>query len=271
MRFWITTLFIACVLQAHSTGYFDSKGPYARAMGGTSLALSNPWACFNNQAALSFIKEFQLGVSGAQIYNVSQLNTANMAAAIPVKNVGVLGLSLDHLGITGLYSQQRLGFSMARLFGDNFSVGMQIEAYHLNLFDYGNTWLVNAHIGFLFVPSKNLKLGFQLQNPYGTMLYEKYSERLPTIARIGGSYQLSDQFQLYAEESLSTQGKPRLHVGGAYEINDKITLRTGVQTAELSSSFGLDINLNKIRIILAFSYHQYLGSTPEIGMSYVAK
>jgi len=78
--FLFSALFMAFFAQG--SNFLDSKGPQARAMGGASITMSNAWACFNNQAALSFVEQFEMGVSVSQLFNVQQLTQAQAAMAV---------------------------------------------------------------------------------------------------------------------------------------------------------------------------------------------
>ncbi|MFY0673861.1 MAG: hypothetical protein JXQ87_10670 [Bacteroidia bacterium] len=254
--------------QLQATDYFGSRGPIARSLGGASLTLANPWSAFNNQASLAQIQNFSVGAAATRVYNIDQLSMASMAAAIPINSAATIGVSFDHMGVTDLYGLQKLGVSLSRFYGDNFAVGLQLEGLYLNMFDYGNRAILNAHLGFLVLPSDNLKLGLQIQNLFGQVLIESIDERLPVIARIGGSYEVNEKFSFLAETSLSTNRPSKFHAGVVYKLNEKLNLRGGFSTNQLESSFGMDIKLKQVCILLAFSYHQYLGTTPEMGISY---
>lgn len=267
-RALLSIAFFFLCLQVNATDYFGSRGPIARSLGGASLTLSNPWSVFNNQASLAQIQSFQIGAAATRVYNIDQLSIANIAAAIPINDAATFGVSFDHMGVTDLYGLQRLGVSLSRFYGESFAVGLQLEGLYLNMFDYGNRAMLNAHLGFLILPSDKLKLGLQIQNLFGQVLIESIDERLPVIARIGGSYEVNEKFSFLAEASLSTNRPSKLHAGAVYELNEKLNLRGGFSTNQLESSVGMDIKLNQVIILLAFSYHQYLGTTPEMGISY---
>ncbi|MGB0429823.1 MAG: hypothetical protein ACPGLV_05070 [Bacteroidia bacterium] len=272
MRLLVFTTLIIVSISTKATDYFGSRGPIARSLGGASLTISNPWSCFNNQASLAQINNFQIGAAATRVYNIDKLTIANIASAIPLKNGNAtLGLSFDHFGITDLYALQRFGLSLSRFYGKTFAVGLQIEGLYLNMFDYGNKTMLNAHLGFLLLPSDKLKLGVQIQNLFGQVLIESIDERLPIIGRIGGSYKVHEKFSIYAEASFSTNRPSKLHSGILYDLNEKLALRGGFSTNELESSFGLDLKLKNVTVLLGFSYHQYLGTTPEMGMFYAKK
>lgn len=271
MRITFALCLLLLSISATATDYFGSRGPISRSLGGTSLTLSNPWSCFNNQATLASINSFSIGAASSRIYNIEQLAIANIGMAIPFKKANAtMGVSFDHLGISELYSLQRLGLTLSRFYGQSFAVGLQLEGLYLNLFDYGNKMLLNAHVGFLALPTDKLSLGLQIQNLFGQVLIESIDERLPILTRIGGNYKISEPLTFFIETSLSTNRAPKLHTGIAYAVNEKLNLRAGFSTRQLDSSFGLELKLKSVSILMAFSYHQYLGSTPELGMMYEA-
>lgn len=271
VRGFLLSVLLVSTQMAMAGGFFGSKGPESRALGGASLTLANAWTGLNNQAMLGEITKFQIGGSATRLYNIDQLNETHIAGVIPIKNAGSIVLSATHFGITDLYTQQKFGVGMGRSFGPNFQAGIQFSALRFDLASYGQKWLLVPEIGLIAKPSKQLTLGFHVFNPLAADLADFTNESVPILIRAGGSYDLSDELKFYAEVSSSTDGDPRLHIGLAYDLNDRIALRTGFSTRSLTSSFGMQLNLNKIQIHLAFAYHQSLGSTPELGMAYVAE
>lgn len=249
----------------------DVKGPIARGLGGAGLTLSNPWSVFNNQAALAQVEHFGIGVSTSLMYNIEQLSQTAIALAIPIKNTGTIGLSYTNAGITGLYSQKEIGLSLARNFGEVFSMALELNTKNISIENYGNRWLINPELGILLRPEKKLALAAHISNPFGAFVSEGINERFPTILRFGGTYFLTDELSLLAEMSTYSTQKSKFHGGLQYELDEKVTLSTGFETRDFSSSFALQLALNKIRIHLALSYHQKLGSSPEMGLQYEAR
>ena len=254
----------------YAGGFFGSKGPESRSLGGASLTLANAWSGLNNQAMLADLSKLQIGASVTSLYSISQLTETHVSAAIPIEKAGAIALSVTHFGITDLYTQQKFGLGFGRNFGPNFKAGLQFSALRLDLANYGQKWLLLPELGIVATPSESLSLGFHVFNPFGADLADFTAESIPIMLRVGGKYTISDELSFYGEVSSSTDQDARLHMGLAYQLNDKIALRTGFSTRALVSSFGMQLNLKKIQIHLAFAYHQSLGSTPELGMAYVA-
>lgn len=248
----------------------EVKGPVSRGLGGTGLTLSNPWSVFNNQASLAETEHFGIGLSGARIYNIELLSQTAIGMAIPVKDAGTIGLSYTNIRVPDLYSQSEIGLSLARSFGEVFSMGLELNTKNINIQNYGNRWLLNPELGILLRPEKKLALAAHISNPFGAFVNRDINERFPTIMRFGGSYAITDELSMLAEVSSYSTQQSKFHGGLLYELNEKITLSTGFQTRDFSSSFALQLALNKVRIHLAFSYHQKLGSSPEMGLQYEA-
>ena len=246
------------------------SGPIARSLGGSGLVLSNAWSIFNNQAAMANVEHLNIGASATRIYNIEQLNEMTMGFSLPVKNAGTLGISYSGQGIAGLYQQNEIGLAMARSFGANFSMGIAFQVLNISIPEYGNKWLLKPELGIILKPEENLSLAVHISNPFGAFISESANERAPTQVRIGAGYSTGEAVKLLAEVSAASNQKTRLHAGLLYTLNEKVQLSTGFSTRDLSSSFGAHFTFKKVSVNLAFSYHQRLGSTPELGMAYAA-
>lgn len=219
---------------------------------------------------LADLTKFQIGASVTRLYSIDQLNETHISGAIPIGDAGTVGLSVTHFGITDLYTQQKFGLGFGRNFGPNFKAGMQFSAVRFDLANYGQKWLLLPELGIVATPSESLSLGFHVFNPLGAQLADFTNESVPIVLRVGGKYTVSDDLDFYVELSSTSDQNAKIHMGLAYQLNEKIALKTGFSTKALVSSFGMQLNLKKIQIHLAFAYHQSLGSTPELGMAYVA-
>ena len=271
MRLLAISLFLFGFMSASGTGIYDGKGSNSKALGGSTLSLSDPWACFNNQANLALIDKFQLGLGGGKIFNVDRLYELQIAAVLPIKNTGTLGFSFDQIVLDGLYSERRYALSLARKFSEKIAVGMQMGGIQFSMGDEQTTWAMQMALGLSFFASEVLQLSFHIDNPLGLKISDQSDERLETRSRLGGSYELAKNLVFYAEGSLSDQQKSKLHLGLSYEINDRYRLLFGMENPDMSTSLGLNIKLKQITIQFALSYHQYLGSTPQSGLFYEAR
>jgi len=214
------------------------------------------------------IEHFGAGVSTARMYNIDQLSQTAIGLVIPIQKAGTIGISYSNAGVRSLYSVKEMGLSLARSFGDVFSMGLELTTRNLFIENYGNQWLLTPELGILLKPEEGITLAAHISNPFGTFISEPINERFPTIVRFGGSYFINDNINVLAEVSAYSTQKSKFHGGLLYRLNSKISLSTGFQTRDFSSSFGLQLALSKVRIHLALSYHQKLGSSPEFGLQY---
>lgn len=267
VKFSTVLLFSLLVVFARAQ---EVKGPVARSLGGASLSIANPWSVFNNQASMAQIEHFGVAVSTARMYNIDQLSQTAIGLVVPVQKAGTIGISYSNSGVRGLYSVKEMGLSLARSFGDVLSMGLELTTRNLFIENYGNQWLLTPELGILLRPEKNLSLAAHISNPFGAFVSESINERFPTIVRFGGNYQINEDISVLAEMSAYSTQKSKFHGGLLYQLNPKVTLSTGFQTRDFSSSFGLQLALSKVRIHLALSYHQKLGSSPEFGLQYGA-
>jgi len=63
--------------------------------------------------------------------------------------------------------------------------------------------------------------------------------------------------------------KPVFKAGIEYKAIKEFYLRAGISTNPALSSFGFGLNLKNLKIDFSANYHQVLGISPQVGLSYV--
>ena len=69
----------------------------------------------------------------------------------------------------------------------------------MHIQEYGNKHNVGGDFGFIYEPFKNWKLGGHVYNLAPIPLEKEFKEHIPTIIRLGTSYQPSEKVLLSAE------------------------------------------------------------------------
>jgi hypothetical protein len=73
---------------------------------------------------------------------------------------------------------------------------------------------------------------------------------------------------LITEAEKDIDNPARFKAGVEYKIVDALHLRGGIATNPSQYSLGVGINVKDLKIDLATSYHEVLGVTPAISLSY---
>ena len=81
-------------------------------------------------------------------------------------------------------------------------------------------------------------------------------------------YNFSNKIIVIAEAEKNISYKPVYKAGIEYHIIKEIYLRTGIATNPTLNTFGIGIELKKIKIDFASSFNQTFGYSPQISMVY---
>lgn len=259
--------FSVFVLTASATGDPIASGAQARAMGGASLTLNGVWASMQNQAAMLGINGFAAGVSYDNRFLVSELSSANLVIAKSFGD-GVFGLNFSRYGYSA-YREQKLGFGYARRLSENFNIGVQIDYLQVALGNgYGSAGKLTWEGGVLYKVNDNISLAAHIFNPIRVQLAEFNDERIPAILRFGGNYRFSERVLLTAQLDKSIDYDVIVGAGLEYMVVNDIFVRAGVSGGNSLFSFGAGYRFKGFQIDIATSYHQVLGFSPQLGLTY---
>lgn len=247
------------------------SGARSAAIGGASATYSDTWSAFNNQAGLGPLKGISIGLANEFRFLIPELSIRGLAVAVPVKQLGVFALSVSYFGYN-VYNEKKIGLAYARSFGDKISAGLQINYLNTHLAEgYGdrNSFTVEAGIQALLM--KNLMIAAHINNPTRTKLAEYDDERIPTIVQVGLAYTFSEKVIVSVESEKNLEEKNIVKAGVEYHIVKQLYLRTGISNNPGLFSFGFGLQLDKLKIDLASTYHQVLGFSPQLALSYSFK
>jgi len=266
---YILTLFLivfAIQLAAQTESSF--AGARAGGMANAGVTLSDSWAVFNNPAAMSGIDRPVAGIFYENRWLLKQTGYGALAFTSPLLG-GNIGIGITNFGYSLFQSNKfSLGFSQ-QLF-QNFSMGVMIDYFSVRQSgDYGNLNAINFEVGLLSRPSENFAIGVHVFNPLNFSYFEDSDLKMPIAFKLGFSYLFSKSLLIAVETAKAINGYvPLLRTGIEYTINNQFSFRTGVAVAPVEYAFGLGYNTGDISFDLAYAYHEVLGSTPKISISY---
>ena len=266
-KFLPTIIVVAIAFNAGAGNENFPIGARSAAMANASVSLSDVWSAQQNQAGLGFLHNYSAGVYYENRFLLKELSIRGAVAAIPVKG-GTFGLSITNFGYTS-YSENKYSLSFAKSFGDKLSAGIAMDYITTKIVDgYGSKGVFAAELGLQAKPLKGLTIGFHLYNPTRTKLTNYDNERIPTIIRLGADYKFSDVVILAIETDKDISQKANFKAGIEYKAVKELYLRIGIATNPTLSSFGFGLNLKNIKIDISTSYHQTLGFSPQLGLTY---
>jgi hypothetical protein len=245
-----------------------SNGSRSVAIGGASATYSDLWAAYNNQAGLARLKSISFGLTYESRFMIPELATGGMAVALPTKRSGVFALSISYFGYT-VYNEKKIGLAYSKAFGDKVSAGIQLDYLSTHLAEgYGDRNAFTMEAGIQAQLLKDLVIAAHVFNPTMTKLAEYDDERIPTTLKLGLGYTVSGKVILSVESEKSLTEKGIFKAGIEYHIVKALYLRTGLSTNPGLYSFGFGLELDRLSIDMVSSYHQVLGFSPQLTLSY---
>lgn len=261
----ILILFLAIILFncAHAQQLsYDARG---MALGGAGVAFTGAPSLFANPAGLASVESTEFLVGASSRFELSELTTVWMGAALPVNN-GVFGLRLEAFGFD-TWKQQRAAFSYARPLFDRLKAAVSFSYLQNSIEGYGRNGKLSGGFGLQAGLLSNLVLGIQVDNPIPISYAE--GDYLPTVFRAGVSWQNSERLLLAAQLDKTLDYLLRLRAGIEYQPFGEFRFRFGFATEPAEYSGGLALPLSsQLSLELATTYHQVLGFTPALLVRY---
>jgi len=243
-------------------------GARSAALGNASVAITDVWSTFNNQAGLASLSSPTAGIYYENRFLVKELGYNAIAFAYPMKS-GTLAVSYSYFGFSA-YNESKTGVAFAKAMNRFISIGVQLDYFSLRLEEpYDNSNFVTFEAGLSAKITPQLTLGAHAFNPINASLSDKTGERAPSALRVGAVYKASDFFAITAEAEKNIYHKVVLKSGIEYQVAQAIQLRLGISTNPSLFSFGTGIHYKSLLIDISASYHQVLGFSPQTSVAYV--
>ena len=268
--FWVFSLLIFSSFSAQAGGENFPMGGRAAGLSNATVSLSGLWAVHHNQAGLARLERPVAGLYYENRYLVKELGLKGGAVAIPVKS-GVFGLVVSSFGYSQ-YSENKYGIAYSRQLSPGFSMGIQLDYLTTQFAEtYENKGVLAGEIGMQAKVNEDWTIGAHLFNPTRSKLDNIEDERVPTILRIGMDYKFSENVMVVVETEKDIDHKAVVKAGLEYHIVEILYLRAGVSTNPFSNSFGFGLMLKDFNLDVATSYHNVLGYSPQVSLSYTLR
>jgi hypothetical protein len=263
----IFLLSIGLISESFADNHNWQAGARSAAMGNSSLSNIDVWAGFNNPAAMTGISHISGGIYYENRFLVSELSSAALAFVLPT-NSGNWGLIYSRFGYS-LYNENRIGIAYAMPLADWLSLGIQFDYFNtVQPEAYGNKHVLSFDIGLLANPVENFYFGAHIFNPANISTKGEIDRDIPTALRLGIAQQFSENTKASIEAETDMQTYTILKAGVEYQLHNHFFVMTGINVKPIRASFGAAYQNKSIRIDMAYSYHQQLGNSPHIGISY---
>lgn len=238
---------------------------WSAALSESTTAARDPWSVTNNVAGITLSKQWILGATIENRYQVKGLNYGTLFLSAPVKN-GNIGITLHHIGFSS-YLASTTALFYTRKFNPGISAGIKLHYQNEGIVHEHMDHDVYASIGMIIDLSGNLSAGIHILKP-SQYLGKKNMETDPPHIRIGMDYFLTKNLHLMTALLRERFNQTILAGGLEYIFRERFFLRFGVSSGQRFLSMGSGVKWAGIRLDISASYHQILGFSPVCSILY---
>jgi hypothetical protein len=263
--FLLSLIFLPiCLLASNGDGPIGMR---SAALGHASSTLFDVWSARNNQGSLGFVRKTEVGAFYENRFFVKELSQSGFAVAAPIKK-GTFGLSYSSMGYK-LYRESQATLSYGMKLNESVSVGVGLDYLNTRIADiYGQAHAVTGSVGLTAKILPQMVIATHIYNPFRAKITDYNNEKVPTIFKFGAQYIFSKKVFVVAEAEKTSAQKLNIKAGIEYNPSSLVYLRVGASSYPTQAAFGLGVNYNGLKIDLSSSYHNVLGFSPQIGLSY---
>lgn len=264
-------IFVCTYNTAFGTGEERVLGARQAGMGMSASTLVNVFSTASNQSVGAFLDRPAAGLYYSTVGLTGGINMISMVSAFPLtkkKYGGTIGINLNYFG-NSLYDEKKAGINYSLKLADYISLGAQLDILNFRQAPpYGSKTFATFEFGVFARPFKELSIGAHIYNPLKLEIDDLYNERVPTVFKLGMTYEAFKKFYISAEMAKDLQADFVFRAGIDYQIVEQFSIRAGMSTNPTIVTFGTGLNFKGMRMDFAGSYQTLLGFSPHIGMSY---
>lgn len=220
----------------------------------------------SNQAALASFKKPAFGIYGERKFMLEELSLFAASVALPT-NSGNFGLAARRFG-SAAYNESEAGLAYGLRLGEKAAVGAQFNYHSFKASGYGNTGFLSIEASSLFFLSDQLQGGFHIYRPAGNLKGKDGDITPASVYEAGLGYDVSDKLFLTAIGSKTEGLGMQLHAAVQYAFTNSLLCKAGITSGNASFYFGAGVMLPYFRLDAITSFHQHLGVSPGILLSF---
>ena len=273
----IFTLFCG-FLQAQNLTLSGGSGAVSGAMGGSSTAMADEWAVFNNIGALSANEDLVPNAmfSFENRFGLKEFNSYHLGLLAPFNFGGVGGLTFSRFG-DKFYNETQIGLGYSHQISF-VSVGAKVNYFQVAVDDQigitqGARGRLLVELGGKANLSKKWSVGIYGYNFTQSKLrvLDGGEDRIPVILKAGVGYQPYNKLFLSVETEKNLDYPATVRAGVNYQVHQYFFVRTGISTKPFNSSFGIGFQPKNFSLDYALSNSSVLGWTNQISVRYALK
>ena len=244
-------------------------GARAIALGSAAVTLPDIWALSNNPAGMAALKLPALGAYAYNRFSLKELTTVGLLAVLPTNRWGTVGLDVQRFG-GELYNEQRLGIGLAHQLGV-VRLGLKADVLQVRVKEWGSRKTIALSLGGQSEVVPGLTFGAHIYNLNQAKLAEFQDERVPTVMKMGLSYQASAKVLLVAEAEKELEHTVAVKGGIEYQVLPALTLRSGFNSGTRAGTAGVEVAFGQFQVAYAVGAQHQLGMSNYLSLGFALK
>ena len=229
--------------------------------GDASLLLAQP-------ASASRLKSFSASVYTEKRFLLEGLNNSMGSIGFPL-SFGGIGITIQYFG-SPEFNQSSAGLIYGKNLG-KVDLGIRFNYTSVTINGYGKANTVQYELGSIWQITDRIHSAIVLANPFGGRFGTGRMEKFSSVYRFGLGYTASENV-FVAIEMIKEEERPvNFNAGLYYSFGKKFFLQGGIQTQIASPYWVIGYQLKKIKIETQCSYHQQLGFSPALSLTFSSK
>jgi hypothetical protein len=247
------------------------SGGHPTGMGNAFISQFDITAAYHNQAGLAKLESYSMSVFYENRFLINEMSFRGILFGIPTKTAN-FALHYSAFG-PAKWMESALSVACSKQLSAKLAAGIQLNYFGMKLPEENITESsCGAELGIIWQTTSKTFVGIHLANPFSIpIITYSYNEKIPFRFRAGCHTFLSENFLISIEAEKIENTKPILKFGMEWETIPSLYLRGGYNTGPTKLFAGLGYQYRFLRTDLAFSYHQFLGFTPSISISFNIK
>lgn len=237
-------------------------------MGNTGLAHQSLFNVTNNPAGIATIDGPQVGLAYQHHFLSTEIQSQAAFAAIPFLGSNTIGFSANSYGLKNVSNLLTLRGVYAKRFGKSFATSISANYHRYYVRNYQSDHTVSLDLGLQYYASDDLTFGALARNLSSSMFQDYISEYIPEEYGVGFSYRLSEQLMVSSDVYYDLREQFNFRGGLAYHFDARLVIRGGAASHPAQYFGGVGLQIKKIQIDIASSFHPRLGTSPQLALSY---
>ncbi|WP_153042694.1 hypothetical protein [Rufibacter ruber] len=266
LRFCLLLFLLPTAYSAEAQINNAPVGARAAGLGGAAVTLPDVWALSNNPAGMAALKKLELGAYAFNRFSLAELTSIGLLAVYPTQKLGTVGVDLQRFG-GELYNEQRLGIGLAHQLGV-VRLGLKADVLQVRVKEWGSRKAVALSLGGQSEVIPRLVFGAHIYNVNQAKLAEFEDERVPTVMKMGLSYQAAAKVLLVAEVEKELEFPAAVKAGVEYRVLPALGLRGGFHSGTRSGTAGVDVKFRQFQVAYALGAQHQLGVSNYLSVAY---